>query len=69
MARQLKKVKFEYSENKKQRRIERKYNNLIGQALIDYKDKTMGELWEYLDKLKADMEQEFIDAGVISENK
>lgn len=63
------KVKFEYSENKKQRRIERKYNNLIEQALIDYKDKTMGELWEYLDKLKADMEQEFIDAGVISENK
>lgn len=63
------KVKFEYSENKKQRRIERKYNNLIGQALIDYKDKTMGELWEYLDKLKADMEQEFIDAGVISEDK
>jgi hypothetical protein len=63
------KVKFEYSENKKQRRIELKYNNLIGQALIDYKDKTMGELWEYLDKLKADMEQEFIDAGVISENK
>lgn len=63
------KVKFEYSENKKQRRIERKYNNLIEQALIDYKDKTMGELWEYLDKLKADMEQEFIDAGVISEDK
>lgn len=63
------KVKFEYSENKKQRRIERKYNNLIGQALIDYKDKTMGELWEHLDKLKADMEQEFIDAGVISEDK
>lgn len=69
MARQLKKVKFEFSENKKQRRIERKYNNLIEQALIDYKDKTMGELWEYLDKLKADMEQEFIDAGVISEDK
>lgn len=69
MARQLKNVKFEYSENKKQRRIERKYNNLIAQALIDYKDKTMGELWEYLDKLKADMEQEFINAGVISEDK
>lgn len=63
------KVKFEFSENKKQRRIERKYNNLIGQALIDYANKSMGELWEYLDKLKADMEQEFIDAGVISEDK
>ncbi len=61
--------KFEYSENKKQRRIERKYNNLIGQALIDYADKSMGELWEYLDKLKEEMRQEFIKAGLVSEDK
>jgi hypothetical protein len=60
---------FEYSENKKQRRIERKYNKLIGQALIDYNDRTMGELFEYLDMLKAEMEQELIKAGAISEDK
>ena len=61
--------KFVYSENKKQRRIERKYNNLIEQALIDYADKSMGELWEYLDKLKEEMRQEFIKAGLVSEDK
>ena len=60
---------FEYSEDKKQRRIERKYNRLIGQALIDYNDRSMGELFEYLDILKAEMEQELIKAGVFSEDK
>lgn len=63
------KNKFVYSENKKQRRIERKYNNLIGQALIDYNDRSMGELFEYLDILKAQMQEELIKAGVISEDK
>ena len=60
---------FEYSENKKQRRIEKKYNRLIVQALIDYNDRSMGELFEYLDILKAEMKQELIKAGVISEDK
>ena len=69
MAKQLKRVEFEYSENKKQRRIERKYNNLIEQALIDYKDKTMGELWDYLDNLKLSMKEELIKVGIISEDK
>lgn len=60
---------FEYSENKKQRRIERKYNKLIEQALIDFNDRTMQELFEYLDILKAQMQEELIKAGVISEDK
>jgi hypothetical protein len=60
---------IEYSENKKQRRIERKYNNLIEQALMDYKDKTMGELWDYLDNLKLSMKEELIKVGIISEDK
>ena len=60
---------FEYSEDKKQRRIEKKYNRLIEQALIDFSDRTMQELFEYLDILKAEMKQELIKAGVISENK
>lgn len=60
---------FEYSENKKQRRIEKKYNRLIEQALIDYNDRSMGELFEHLDILKAEMKQELIKAGVISEDK
>lgn len=69
MVKQSQKSNIEYSENKKQRRIERKYNRLIGQALIDYNDRTMGELFEYLDMLKAEMEQELIKAGAISEDK
>ena len=60
---------FEYSENKKQRRIERKYNKLIEQALIEFNDRTMQELFEYLDILKAQMQEELIKAGVISEDK
>lgn len=60
---------FEYSENKKQRRIERKYNKLIEQALIDFNDRTMQELFEYLYILKAQMQEELIKAGVISEDK
>lgn len=60
---------FEYSENKKQRRIEKKYDRLIKQALIDFNDRSMGELFEYLDILKAEMKQELIKAGVISEDK
>jgi hypothetical protein len=60
---------FEYSENKKQRRIERKYSKLIEQALMDFNDRTMQELFEYLDILKAQMQEELIKAGVISEDK
>ena len=63
------KSNFELSENKKQRRIERKYDRLIAQALIDYNDKSIGELFDYLDILKAQMQQELIKAGVISEDK
>jgi hypothetical protein len=58
----------EYSENKKQRRIEKKYERLIAQAIEDYKDKTMEELFKYLDELKEDMKKELIRVGVISED-
>ena len=60
---------YEYSENKKQRRIERKYNNLIAEAITNFGDRTLGELFEYLDMLKAEMQQELIKAGVVLEDK
>lgn len=62
------KSKVEYSENKKQRRIEKKYERLISQAIEDYKDKTMEELFKYLDELKEEMKKELIRVGVISED-
>jgi hypothetical protein len=36
---------------------------------MDYNDRSMGELFEYLDILKAQMQEELIKAGVISEDK
>lgn len=59
---------MEYSENKKQRRIEKKYEKIVNQALEDYKDRSIGEFWEYCDKLKEQMKQELIRVGVISED-
>lgn len=41
-----------------QNRLERKYNKLVADVLEKYKDKTMGELWEALDNLKAQMKEE-----------
>lgn len=60
---------MEYSTNKKQRRIEKKYERLVGQALEDYADKSMGEFWEYCEQLKQEMKKELIRVGVISEDK
>lgn len=61
---------MDYSENKKQRRIEKKYERIINQALEDFKDKPMGEFWEYCEQtIKPQMKQELIKAGVISEDK
>lgn len=62
------KSNIEYSENKKQRRIERKYNRLIEQAIQDFNDRSIQELFEYCDILKAQMQQELIKAGVLSED-
>ena len=62
------KSKVEYSENKKQRRIEKKYERLIAQAIEDYKYQTMEELFKYLDELKEEMKKELIRVGVISED-
>lgn len=60
---------MDYSENKKQRRIEKKYERIINQALEDFKDKPMGEFWEYCEQLKEQMRIELIKAGVVSEDK
>lgn len=69
MASSQTKNSFEYSENKKQRRIERKYNRLVSQAIEEYKDKPMKDLLDYCDELKSQMESEFAKAGILSEDK
>lgn len=69
MANSQTKNSFEYSENKKQRRIERKYNRLVSQAIEEYKDKPMKDLLDYFDELKSQMESEFAKAGILSEDK
>ena len=43
----------------RRRRIEKKYEKLIGKKIKEMKDKTMGELWEEFDKLKEQMAREF----------
>lgn len=48
----------------RKRRIEKKYEKLIGQKLKQMKDNTMGEFWAELDKLKQQMAEEFEKAGV-----
>lgn len=50
------------------RRIERKYEYLIGSLLDNYKDKTMGEFWGALDNLKSQMKEEMRIAGVLDED-
>lgn len=60
---------MDYSENKKQRRIEKKYERIVNQALEEYKDKPFNEFWDYCDQLKEQMRLELIKAGVISEDK
>ena len=41
--------------------IEKKYSKKIDKLLIKYADKTMGELWEELDKLKEKMRVELAE--------
>ena len=60
---------MDYSENKKQRRIEKKYERKVNQALEEYKDRPFKEFWEYCEELKQEMKQELIRVGVISEDK
>lgn len=48
----------------KQRRIERKYEKLIGNLVEEYKDRSMGELWEKFEEVKLQMKQEFDKAGI-----
>lgn len=53
MGKQLKKIKKD-RENK----IIAKYDKLVAKTLEEYKDRTMGELWVELDRLKAEMAKE-----------
>lgn len=48
----------------KQRRIERKYEKLIGDLVEEYKDRSMGELWAKFEEVKLQMKQEFDKAGI-----
>ncbi len=52
----------------KKRRVERKYSKLIDATITDMKDKSMGELWEELDKLKSQMKEDLERIGVVFEN-
>lgn len=50
-------------------RIEKKYTKLVEELIEKMKDASMGELWTELDKLKLQMKDEFIKAGIILEDK
>lgn len=49
----------------KQNRIEKKYNKLIDELIKSMQNNTMQELWTELDNLKAQMQAELIEAGLI----
>lgn len=54
--------------------IEAKYDAKIRRTIRRYRDRTMGELWEALDKLKAKMRAEMEEHGLndvklVSENE
>ena len=46
-----------------------KYDRKVRKLLNEYQDKTMGELWAELDKLKAKMAEELKEFGIESELK
>lgn len=46
------------------KRIEKKYDVIIGETIELYKDKTMGELWAALDIIKDKMRKELKEAGI-----
>lgn len=48
----------------KRRKIEKKYEKIIGEIIEEYKDRTMGELWSKFEELKQQMKQEFDKAGI-----
>lgn len=57
------------SKKVRQRRIEKKYEKLISDTFdrLSSEGKTMGELWQELDKLKQQMKEDFKTAGIIVE--
>lgn len=48
----------------KRRKIEKKYEKIIGEIIEEYKDRTIGELWSKFEELKQQMKQEFDKAGI-----
>lgn len=56
------------SQKVKRQRIEKKYDKLISETIERMKDNTMQELWVELDKLKAQMKDDFLKAGILVEN-
>jgi hypothetical protein len=57
------------SKKVRQKRIEKKYEKLISDTFdrLSSEGKTMGELWQELDKLKQQMKEDFKTAGIIVE--
>ena len=53
----------------RKRRIEKKYDKLIAETIKRMKESTMGELWAELDKLKAQMREDYKKAGVLIESQ
>ena len=49
--------------------IEKKYERLIGATIKRMKNKSMAELWQELDKLKANMKEDFERAGIKLESQ
>ena len=56
------------SQKVKRQRIEKKYDKLISETIERMKDNTMQELWVELNKLKLQMKDDFIKAGILIEN-
>lgn len=44
--------------------IENKYSRKVDKLIQRYQDRTMQELWEELDKLKAKMKEELAEIGI-----
>lgn len=43
--------------------IEKRYEKLIGLKIEQFKDRTMGELWVELDRLKRKMKEDYLRNG------
>ena len=60
--------KLQRIKDKQLKTIEKKYGKIIKDTLNEYNDKTMQELWERLDVIKAEMKQEMELLGLNETN-